>query len=179
MYRCYRPGKHDTLTQRWVVDGSTCRVCWAMKAQTSKHETLYQYRSNVGPGSAPGNITCSLGMHGKSNYDSLPIVSSPLSLSASGLLNLSKYKLNSGCKNLLAKGIKYIPAPRVTKRIEVEKAYSNFARRLELHVSFFFHKKKSKARDQKFRPMSTSIHLAWLTQCWSWSWTIWSVAWGL
>ena len=72
----------------------------------------------------------------ESNQDSLPIVSSPPSSSASGLLNLSKYKLNSGCKRLLAKGIKYIPAPRVTKRIEVEEAYSNFARRLKL--SFFF-----------------------------------------
>ena len=59
----------------------------------------------------------------ESNQDSLPIVSSPPSSSASGLLNLSKYKLNSGCKSLLAKGIKYIPAPRVTKRIKVEEAY--------------------------------------------------------
>ena len=73
----------------------------------------------------------------ESNQDSLPIVSSPLSSSASGLLNLSKYKLNSGCESFLAKGIKYIPAPRVTKRIEVEGAYSNFVRRLKL--SFFFH----------------------------------------
>ena len=75
----------------------------------------------------------------ESNQDSLPIVSSPPSSSASGLLNL--YKLNSGCKSLLAKGIKYIPAPRVTKRIEVEEAYSNFARRLKL--SFFFHRPKA------------------------------------
>ena len=70
----------------------------------------------------------------ESNQDSLPIVSSPPSSSASGLLNLSKYKLNSGCKSLLAKGIKYIPSPRVTKRIEVEEAYSNFARRLKLEI---------------------------------------------
>ena len=88
----------------------------------------------------------------ESNQDSLPIVSSPPSSSASGLLNLSKYKLNSGCESLLAKGIKYIPAPRVTKRIEVEEAYSNFARRLKL--SFFFNNKKSWTRDQKFRPTS-------------------------
>ena len=40
----------------------------------------------------------------------------------------------------------------MTKRIEVEEAYSNFARRLKL--SFFFHKTKSKTRDQKFRPKS-------------------------
>ena len=89
----------------------------------------------------------------ESNQDSLPIVSSPPSSSASGLLNLSKYKLNSGCKSLLAKGIKYIPAPRVTKRIEVEDAYSNFAL-LRLKLSFFFHNKKSRSRDQKFRPKS-------------------------
>ena len=88
----------------------------------------------------------------ESNQDSLPIVSSPPSSSASGLLNLSKYKLNSGCKSLLAKCIKYIPAPRVTKRIEAEEAYSNFARRLKL--SLFFNKKKSRTRDQKFRPKS-------------------------
>ena len=53
----------------------------------------------------------------ESNQDSLPIVSNPPSR--------PKYKLNSGCKSLLAKGIKYIPAPSVTKRIEVEEAYSN------------------------------------------------------
>ena len=87
--------------------------------------------------------------------DSLPIVSSPPSSSASGLLNLSKYELNSGCKSLLAKGLKYIPAPRVTKRIKVEEAYSNFARRLKL--SFFFHNKKSRTRDQKFRAKSNFI----------------------
>ena len=83
-----------------------------------------------------------------------PLLSNPPSSSASGLLNLSKYKLNSGCKSLLAKGgpIKYIPAPRETKRIEVEEAYSNFARRLK--ISFFFHNKISRTRDQKFRPKS-------------------------
>ena len=75
----------------------------------------------------------------ESNQDSLPIFSSPPSSSASGVLNLSKYKLNSGYKSLLAKGIKYIPAPRVTKRIVVKEAY--FARRLKL--SFFFHNKKN------------------------------------
>ena len=91
----------------------------------------------------------------ESNQDSLPIVSSPPSSSASGLLNLSKYKLNAGCKRLLAKGLEYIPAPRVTKRIEVEEAYSNFARRLKL--SFFFHNKKSRTIDQKFRPKSNFI----------------------
>ena len=88
----------------------------------------------------------------ESNQDSLPIVSSPPSSSASGLLNLLKYKLNSGCKSLLAKGIKYIPAPGVTKRIKEEEAYSNFARRLKL--SFLSHNKKSRTRDQKFRPKS-------------------------
>ena len=40
----------------------------------------------------------------------------------------------------------------MAKRIEVEEAYSNFARRLKL--SFFFHNKKSRTRDQKFRPKS-------------------------
>ena len=87
----------------------------------------------------------------ESNQDSFKIVSSPPSSAASGLLNLSLYKQNSGCESILAKGIKYTPA-RVTKRIEVEEAYSNFARRLKL--SFFFHNKKSKTRDQKFRPKS-------------------------
>ena len=91
----------------------------------------------------------------ESNQDSLPIFISPPSSSASGVLNLSKYKLNSGYKSLLAKGIKYIPAPRVTKRIEVKEAYSNFARRLKL--SFFFHNKKTRTRDQKFRPKSNFI----------------------
>ena len=38
----------------------------------------------------------------------------------------------------------------MTKRIEEEEAYSYFARRLKL--SFFFHNKKSRTRDQKFRP---------------------------
>ena len=89
---------------------------------------------------------CKLNDGRESNHDSLPIVSSPPSSSASGLLNLSKYKLSAGCKSLLAKGSKYFPAPRVTKRIEVEEAYSNFARR------FFFHNKKTRTRDQKFRP---------------------------
>ena len=88
----------------------------------------------------------------ESNQDSLPIVSSPPSSSASGLLNLSKYKLKSGFNSLWAKGIKYIPSPRVTERIEVEEAYSNFGRRLKL--SFFFHNKKLRARYQKFRPKS-------------------------
>ena len=88
----------------------------------------------------------------ESNQDNLPIVSSPPSSSASGQLNLSKYKLNSSCKSLLAKGIKYIPAQTVTKRSEVEEAYPNFASRLKL--SFFFHNKKSSTRDQKFRPKS-------------------------
>ena len=40
----------------------------------------------------------------------------------------------------------------MTKRIGVEEAYSNFARRLKL--SSFFHNKKSRTRDQKFRPKS-------------------------
>ena len=91
----------------------------------------------------------------ESNQDSLPIVSSPPSLSASGLLNLSKYKPNSGCRSLLTKCLKYSPAPRVTERIEVEEAYSNFACRLKL--SFFFHNKKSRTREQKFRPKSNFI----------------------
>ena len=38
-------------------------------------------------------------------------------------------------------------------RIEVEEVYSNFACRLKL--SFFFHNKKSRTRDQKFRPKSS------------------------
>ena len=88
----------------------------------------------------------------ESNQDSLPIVSSPPSSSASGLLNLSKYKLNSGCKSLLAKRYQIYPSAEMNKRIEVEEAYSNFARRLKL--SFFFHNKKSRTRDQKFRPKS-------------------------
>ena len=40
----------------------------------------------------------------------------------------------------------------MTKRIEVEEAYANFAGRLKL--SFFFHNKKSKTTDQKFRSKS-------------------------
>ena len=40
----------------------------------------------------------------------------------------------------------------MTKRIEVKEVYSNFARRLKL--SFSFHNKESRPRDQKFRPKS-------------------------
>ena len=40
----------------------------------------------------------------------------------------------------------------LVERIEVEEAYSNFARRLKL--SFFFHNEKARTRDQEFRPKS-------------------------
>ena len=91
----------------------------------------------------------------ESSQYSLPIVSSPPSSLASGLLNLLKYKLISGCKSLLAIGMNDIPAPRVTKRIEVEEAYSNFARRLK--ISFFFHNKlEIRSSDLSL----ISIHLA-------------------